>query len=450
MTDIIEFAMETLPSLLGLILVVYAFMQINREKLYFFEAARSWIMVAFMASLAVFWVFEFARTLGGGVLERSHLYVVFTFIILATWLSTCMVALSTLYRRYNSIERLGAWLKDHPLNILTSWGAIATGVLVSIWFTDLTGTDPLKENEWVLMLIFVYLALSIGMDAFLTLRARARHILPRLSMEVRRDMQLIAVAWIGIPVTEFVLDAVLSIRLGVEDYNPYMWVTVLLFAAIVESISSKGFTGLVVDPEVEDVKRSGFRVYDIPRGVYLVEDEKPTSAFGLFSELVTLPLNPEAEMPSKEASASETLEYLIPKGLIVTREYPETIRANFSIEVTPIIWLTESPGEMRVAPTSLAVLTDTIVRFMENNPNSIVLVEGVEYVITFNDFKKVLKSLDSLNETTWVTKSRLMIFVDPRAFDEKELALLERDRKVVKKSEGVQELKRESRVTARP
>jgi hypothetical protein len=79
-----------------------------------------------------------------------------------------------------------------------------------------------------------------------------------------------------------------------------------------------------------------------------------------------------------------------------------------------------------------------------------VLVEGVEYVITFNDFKKVLKSLDSLNETTWVTKSRLMIFVDPRAFDEKELALLERDRKVVKKSEGVQELKRESRVTARP
>jgi hypothetical protein len=218
----------------------------------------------------------------------------------------------------------------------------------------------------------------------------------------------------------------------------------------VESISSKGFTGLIVDPEVEDVKRSGFRIFDIPRGVYLVEDEKPGQAFSLFTELVTLPLSPEAEIPAKEPSPSETLQFLIPKGLVVTREYPETIRTEYKIEVTPIIWLTESPGDMRVSPTSLAVLTDTIVRFMENNPNSIVLVEGVEYVVTFNDFRKVLKSLDSLTETAWVTKSRLMIAIDPRAFEEKELALLERDRKVVKKAEGIEELKKESRLSAQP
>ena len=445
MTDIVEFAMETLPSLLGLILIVYALLQINREKMYFFEAARSWIMVGFMAALAVLWIFEFARTIGGGTLNRSHLYVDFTFIVSAMWLSTCMVALSTVYRRHNSIEHLSRWLKDHPVNIITAWGAIAIGVLVPVWFTDLSGSAPLKEHSWVLSLVFAYMAISMAMDVFIALRARSRNILPRLSREVSRDMQLIAIAWIGIPMTEFLLDAVLGIRFGVEDYNPYSWVMVLLFAAIVESISSKGFTGLIVDPEVEDVKRSGFRVFDIPRGVYLVEDEKPRSAFGLFSELVTLPLNPDVEIPSKEASASETLEFLIPKGLVVTREFPETIRSNFKIEVTPIIWLTEAPGEMRVAPTSLAVLTDTIIRFMENNPNSIVLIEGVEYVVTFNDFRKVLKSLDSLNETAWVTKSRLLISIDSRAFDEKELALLERDRKVIKKLEGIEELKRESR-----
>jgi hypothetical protein len=254
----------------------------------------------------------------------------------------------------------------------------------------------------------------------------------------------------GIPLVEFFLDTILGIRYGVEDYNPYSWIMVLLFATIVESISSKGFTGLIVDPEIEDVRRSGFRVFDIPRGVYLIEDEKPRSAFELFAELVTLPLNPEAELPAKEATASETLEFLIPQGLIVTREFPETIRKNFDIHVTPIIWLTETPGDMRVAPTSLTVLTDTIIRFMENNPNSIVLIEGVEYAVTFNDFKKVLKSLDSLNETAWVTRSRLLISIDPRAFDEKELANMERDRKVVKKAEGISELKRESRLPPQP
>lgn len=449
MTDIIEFAMETLPSLLGLILILYALLQIYHERMYFFEAARSWVMVAFMSMLSILWIFEFTRTIVGGPLDKVHLYFDFTFIVVAMWLSTCMVALSTIYRKHNSIEHLRAWLNDHPVNIITAWGAIAVGVLVPLWFTDLTGAEALDKNMWVLVLVVAYLAASMMLDGSMSLIARARRALPRLSKEVRRDMLLIAIAWMGIPLTEFLLDAVVGVQYGVEDYNPYAWVMVLLFAAIVESISSKGFTGLIVDPETEDVKRSGFRVFDIPRGVYLVEDEKPNLAFGIFSELVTLPLNPDSEIPSKVASASETLEFLIPKGLVVTREFPDTIRAAYSIHVTPIIWLTEAPGDMRVAPTSLAVLTDTIIRFMESNPNSIVLIEGVEYVVTFNDFRKVLKSLDSLNETTWVTKSRLLIALDPRAFDEKEIALLERDRKVVKKPEGIAELKRESRVGGR-
>jgi len=234
--------------------------------------------------------------------------------------------------------------------------------------------------------------------------------------------------------------------MGYEDWNPYGWLMVLLFTAIVRSISSTKFAGLVIDPEIEDVKRSGFRIFDIPRGVYLIEDQKPVAAFGLFSELVTLPLSPDAEVPGKEASASATIEFLIPQGLVVTREFPDNIRKSYNLQVTPMIWLTETPGELRIAPTSLAVLTDTLIRFMEKNPNSIVLVEGLEYVITFNDFKKVARSLDSLNETAWVTKGRLLICMDPRAFDEKDLALLERDRRVVKGAAGIDELKRESHV----
>jgi len=261
-------------------------------------------------------------------------------------------------------------------------------------------------------------------------------------------MVLLSIGWTGIPLTVFFLDTLLSIKLDVKDFNPDSWVIVFLFALIVESISGKGFTGLIVDSEAEDGRRSGFRVYDIPRGVYLIEDEKPGAAFSLFSELVTLPLSPNAEIPGREVSASATLEFLIPQGLVVTREFPESIRKNHNLEVTPIIWLTESPGDMRIAPTSLAVLTDTIIRFMENNPNSIVLIEGIEYMVTFNDFRKVLRQLDSMNETTWVTKGRLMISIDPRAFDEREIAMLERDRKVVKHSSGIDELKRESRIEA--
>jgi len=446
MTELSDLLMEALPSVLGLLLIGYALLMIYKSKVDFFQVARSWILVFFIAALAVLWIFEILRESGVDRVVQIHPKVDLAFIIVTIWLSTCMVMLSTLYRKYNSLDHFKSWLRVEPLNAITGWGIVCLALVIVILAAPIEGPGDLKSNTWVLALVLGYLLASMAIDALIAMWARSKRILPRLSAESRRDMQFLAAAWMGIPLVEYFADVILGMRMGYEDWNPYGWLMVLLFTAIVRSISSTKFAGLVIDPEIEDVKRSGFRIFDIPRGVYLIEDQKPVAAFGLFSELVTLPLSPDAEVPGKEASASATIEFLIPQGLVVTREFPDNIRKSYNLQVTPMIWLTETPGELRIAPTSLAVLTDTLIRFMEKNPNSIVLVEGLEYVITFNDFKKVARSLDSLNETAWVTKGRLLICMDPRAFDEKDLALLERDRRVVKGAAGIDELKRESHV----
>jgi len=449
MAEIIDFAMETLPRLLGIALILYAVFRINRAEMDFFQASRSWVLIAFMISLALLWVFELLGESSEQWFADNEAHIDLSFVIVATWLSTFMVALSTEYKRYNALDQFARWFTSRPVNVITIMGAVAVGALLPIWFTDLAGSEWRSVNDWVLILVLTYVGVSLTIDAVFVVRSSPKGPLPKHAKESRREMIVLSIGWTGIPLTSLLMDSVLGLRLGVHDYNPYSWVIVFLFAAIVESISGKGFTGLVVDSEVEDGKRSGFRMYDIPRGVYLVEDEKPGSAFSLFSELVTLPLSPDAEIPGRDESASATLEFLIPQGLVVTREFPDSIRKNFKLEVTPIIWLTESPGDMRIAPTSLAVLTDTIIRFMENNPNSIVLIEGIEYMVTFNDFRKVLKQLDSLNETAWITRGRLVISIDPRAFDEREVAMLERDRKVVRLAPGIEDLKKESRIEAR-
>lgn len=448
MAEIIDFAMETLPRVIGLALILYAVFRIKRAEMDFFQASRSWVLNAFMICLALLWIFELLGEVSEAWFTQNHAYVALTFVIVAMWLSTFMVALSTEYKRYNALDQMARWLRTTPVNVITMWGAIAIGALLPIWFTDLSATGWKSENDWILVLVFVYVGISLAIDTVFIVRASPKGMTPRLARESRREMILLSIGWTGIPLTSYFIDSILDFKLGIEDYSPYSWIMVFLFALIVETISGKGFTGLIVDSEVEDGKRSGFRVFDIPRGVYLIEDEKPGPAFSLFSELVALPLSPNAKIPGRSDSASATLEYLIPQGLVVTREFPESIRKAHNLQVTPIIWLTESPGDMRIAPTSLAVLTDTIVRFMENNPNSIVLIEGIEYMVTFNDFRKVLRQLDSLNETAWVTKGRLLVSVDPRAFDERELAMLERDRKAVKHAEGIEELKKESRIEA--
>ena len=446
MADLSDLLMETLPNILGLLLIGYALFLIYRSKVDFFQAARSWILILFMATLSVLWAYEILKEAVGGWIDQAHPKVDLVFIVVAVWLSTAMVMLSTVYGRFNSLDHFKKWLRTEPLNAITAWGIVGLALILLILLAPIDSETDLEGNTWALVLVLAYLLASIALDAVIGIWASSKRILPRLTTESKRDMQFLAVAWMGIPLVEFLADVILDMRLGYHEWNPYGWLMVLLFVAIVRSISSTKFTGLIIDPEIEDVKRSGFRVYDIPRGVYLVEDQKSAAAFGLFSELVTLPLSPDAEVPGKSDSASATIEFLIPQGLVVSREFPDSIRKTYNLQVTPILWLTETPGEMRIAPTSLAVLTDTLIRFMEKNPNSIVLVEGLEYVGTFNEFRKVARSLDSLNETAWITKGRLLICLDPKAFDEKDLALLERDRRVVKGAAGIEELKRESHV----
>ena len=435
---------EKLPNLVGLVIAIYAMLVISRHWRDLRSSIRGWVVLAFTVTLAVFWTAELAVGRATGWPYEHHLEISVTFIAVSIWLAIIAAATGMTYKQYSSLAGFKRWMRKDTANVVTGMGAAAATIIVYAWAARPDTDDAAMTS--VLLVTLAYLLAAVTVVTWMGIGA-VRDV-SRRNLQVRPRARYLAVAWMGIPITEYILHFVLDEQLGYEDYNPYSWIMVLLFLLIVRTYSSKEFTTIIVDPEVEDTKRSGFRVYDIPRGVYLIEDDRPQTAFALFSELVTLPLTPDAAIPRMEqGSAAATLEYLIPRGLIVTRVFPENVRKDHDIQVTPIIWLTESPGERRIAPTSVAVLTDTMIRFMEANPNSIVLLEGVEYLVTFNEFKRVLKALDSLNETTWVTKTRLMVALDPKAFDPKDLALLERDRKVVRGQKDIDTLKKESRAT---
>ncbi len=448
MLEWMRLAVEVLPALLGLLLAAYVAIRVYGSRSQFFKVARGQILTLSMGALVVLWASELAASGSSGFLADLNLVVGLAFVVFTIWLSTVLVSMAALYPNLNSARDLHAWLRGKPFNFVTGWGAVGLSILVFWPLWSAYRSQPLLEADWILVPVAAYLLLSMTFDVAAPIIATRLGRLKRLTREGKANMMLLATAWMGIPSAEFALDIVPEMALGFEGNSPYSWLMVLLFAVISRSIHSAGFLGLVISPEVETLMRDGFRPFDIPRGVYLVYDSKPDTAFSLFSELCTLPLRPDAEIPSEESSPKRTLEFLIPNGLVVTREFPDTVRAAFGLQVTPIIWLAESPGERRVAPTSLTALSDTITRFMEASQNGIVLLEGMEYLVTHNGFRKVLKLLDSLNEATWVSKARLLVAADPNAFDDKDLALLERDRTVVWRAEGIEELKRESMVAA--
>jgi len=446
MTDVTGSLSDTLPSLVGLVLAAAFVFQVYRLKEDLFAVVRIWSLVLLVLSLMAIWLMKLGGYTVAGSSARFETSV--TFVIVSAWLSTCWMSMTVLYRNYDSVGKFPLWLRRNPFNVLSVWALIAVALVAVTWLAVVRGTAAEHRHLVVLFATF-YLVAAAMFDVWMVFRMRVEGFMPAPPAEGSKGTVLLLGVWIGIPASEFLFDVLIEIELEAESYGLGNWLMVLLFGVVLAWIGRRGFLALIVEPEEETAKLAGFRTFDIPRGVYLVEEEKPESALRLFSELVILPLRPDASIPVSDDSPAATLEFLIPRGLVITREFPDNLRKRFELQVTPIIWLTESPGDRRIAPTSPAVLTDTLIRFMESNPNGIVLLEGVEYLVTFNGFRKVLRQLDALNETAWVTKTRLLVTVDPRAFDEKDLALLERDREVLKGEDDIEDLKRRSVVKGR-
>lgn len=154
------------------------------------------------------------------------------------------------------------------------------------------------------------------------------------------------------------------------------------------------------------------RKYNLKVGrAYVVEESSPDMSFDAFVNIVS-------------TTGSDGKK---PVGLAISRQHPDLIRQKYGLEATPVYWLATRTGEGVLSPTNLGILTHTLIKFVEENPGGVILLDGIEYLVSNNDFTKVLKVIDQVNDQISQSKSLMIVPVDPRAFSQKEVALLERN-----------------------
>jgi hypothetical protein len=130
---------------------------------------------------------------------------------------------------------------------------------------------------------------------------------------------------------------------------------------------------------------------------------------------------------------------LITRGsalLSISRMHPDQLRTRFGFEGR-MIWLTksETPSDGKaseehidfVSPNSLPVLADAIQQFLSSNSNGVVFLEGLEYLMTQNDFKGVLRFIQLISELVQLRKGILILSANPTTMDAKEYSLIERE-----------------------
>jgi len=122
-------------------------------------------------------------------------------------------------------------------------------------------------------------------------------------------------------------------------------------------------------------------------------------------------------------------EEAIKKGMLgycVTREYPLKIRSKYSLGETPVVWLSNIGKENCLRPKDLEKLSFSLEQFLAKK-DVIILLDGLEYLITNNNFLTVLRFIQSLRDQVAINHSILMLAVNPSTLDPHELNLLEKE-----------------------
>jgi len=150
-----------------------------------------------------------------------------------------------------------------------------------------------------------------------------------------------------------------------------------------------------------------------PGWSYVIKEERPERSFSLFSSLL-----------AKGA-----------RGLCISRTHPDTLKQKYKFSAEAL-WLTKtetapSAGSVKgteyVSPNNLAHLASAIRDFLSKGENGAVIIEGLEYLTTQNDFKSVLRFFQLINEQVVLDKGYLLVPVDEATMDAKDFSLIERE-----------------------
>jgi len=138
---------------------------------------------------------------------------------------------------------------------------------------------------------------------------------------------------------------------------------------------------------------------------YLVKEKKPERALAAFYRAIDAGGRP----------------------MYVTRQHPNHIQRMHAGREIRVVWLSTTLGKDYVDPHNLNSLSNLISNFVGDGPKAVILLDGIEYLMMNNDFPRILHFLEYVNEQIAVRRAILLLSLDGRAFDARELALIERN-----------------------
>jgi PAS domain S-box-containing protein len=128
------------------------------------------------------------------------------------------------------------------------------------------------------------------------------------------------------------------------------------------------------------------------------------------------------------------------EGLCITRKVPRKLRERYGLKRTPIVWLTSERVDGERTINSLQDLSILISNYVDKAQKPLILVDGVEYLISHQGFDSVYHFLQAKGTQVEAAGGTIIVPFFKETLEPRQVKLLEREFSVFKQKEKNKEV----------
>jgi PAS domain S-box-containing protein len=123
------------------------------------------------------------------------------------------------------------------------------------------------------------------------------------------------------------------------------------------------------------------------------------------------------------------------EGLCITRKVPRKLRERYGLKRTPIVWLTSERVDGERTINSLQDLSILISNYVDKAQKPLILIDGVEYLISHQGFDSVYHFLQAKGTQVEAAGGTIIVPFFKETLEPRQVKLLEREFSVFKQKE---------------
>ncbi|MFH1722250.1 MAG: DUF835 domain-containing protein [Candidatus Altiarchaeota archaeon] len=269
------------------------------------------------------------------------------------------------------------------------------------------GYDIQRGQFFYLFALYLTATILYGMSRFYRAYVKAYSFLEK------KQMKYLLLAVSVVAIAGLFADIIMPL-FGLRIFPAASWLTVFMAAFIARGMHK--YDLMVITPATED-------------DLEPAEGEKSNLQFGYTYLFIG------SEVDQGFDSFVEQLKKGS-RGLAVSRMLPKHVRQKYKLKTTPVLWLSESTNqEEEVVHPKLEQLFGMMRDFIYKTPHPVILLDGLEFLISYNNFELVMHFIQSLRDYAATNEAIVIFTLNPQALDPRQLKQIEREMDDVFKKE---------------